>query len=84
MSEIMLTFTPDGQGRCLYTEAIDLGKIGSLTIERATHIEFDNKAQRWRVYDGTGVGMFSGHSRQECLDWERQHLDLQETMSHEL
>jgi hypothetical protein len=49
-----IIFTPDGQGRGLHTEAIDLGLIGPLVIERATHIEFDNKAQYWRVYDNTG------------------------------
>jgi hypothetical protein len=79
-----ITFTPDGQGRGLHTEAIDLGLIGPLVIERATHIEFDNRAQYWRVYDNTGFAMFNSRFRQECLDWERQHLESQEDMNHEL
>ena len=81
---VAIIFTPDGQGRGLHTEAIDLGLIGPLVIERATHIEFDNKAQYWRVHDNTGFAMFNSPSRQSCLDWERQYLESQETMLHEL
>ena len=81
---VVITFTQDGQGHGLYTEAIDLGQIGALAIERATNIEFDNKAQCWRVYDNTGFAMFNSPSRQACLDWERQYLESQETMTHEL
>ena len=84
MSEHAIIFTPDGQGRGLHTEAIDLGQIGPLVIERATRIEFDNKAQCWRVYDNAGFVMFNSPSRQKCLDWERQYLESQEEMKHEL
>ena len=84
MSEHSIIFTPDGQGRGLHTEAIDLGQIGSLVIERATRIEFDNKAQCWRVYDNAGFAMFNSPSRRNCLDWERQYLESQEAMKHEL
>ena len=84
MNHIALTFTPDGQGHALYTEAIDLNRIGALSIQRATHIEFDNSAQYWRVRDQTGFAMFNSPSRQECLDWERRHLESQEDMKHEL
>jgi hypothetical protein len=77
-----LTFTPDGVGHGLYTEAIPLGNIGSLQIERATMIEFDNYTQYWRIYDPTGFPMFSSPSREACLEWERQHLDAQEDARH--
>lgn len=83
MSRHVIIFAPDGQGRCLHTDAIDLRKIGSLVIERATYIEFDNQAQCWRVHDTTGVILFSDSSRQLCLDWERDHLQPQEEMTHE-
>lgn len=83
MNEIALTFTPDGVGHGLYTEAIDLDRIGQLSIARATLIEFDNNAQTWRVHDNTGFAMFNSPSRQECLDWERQYLESQEDMKHE-
>ncbi len=79
-----LVFTPDGTGHGLYTEAIDLGRIGPLSIVRATTIEFDNDAQYWRVRDPDGFAMFNSPSRQACLDWERRHLESQEDMKHEL
>ena len=83
MSEVALIFTPDGQGHGLHTEAVDLGLIGPLHIERATHIEFDNKAQYWRVHDNSGFPMFNSPSRQECLDWERCYLESQEELKHD-
>ncbi len=83
MSEHAIIFTPDGQGRGLHTEAIDLGQIGALAIERATNIEFDNKAQYWRVYDDTGFAMFNSPNRQACLEWEQQYIQSQEDMKHE-
>ena len=82
MSTIFLTFTPDGMGRGLYTEAFDLGRIGPLHVERATTIEFDNAAQYWRVRDPTGFAMFNSPSRQACLEWERKYLEAQEDMRH--
>jgi hypothetical protein len=83
MNEIAITFTPDGVGHGLYTDAIDLGQIGRLTIKRATTIEFDNKTQNWRVRDNTGFAMYSSPSRQKCLDWERRHLQSQEDRKHD-
>ena len=62
-----LTFTPDGLGHGPYTEAIDLGLIGTLSVARATTIEFDNQAQYWRVRDPDGSALFNSPSRQECL-----------------
>ena len=49
MSGLALTFTPDGVGRGLYTEALDLARIGPLSVRRATRIEFDGKTQYWRA-----------------------------------
>ncbi len=34
-----LVITPAGSVRCIYGEAIDLSAIGTLTIERASHVE---------------------------------------------
>lgn len=69
-----LTFTPDGIGRGLYTEAIDLSGLGLLHIERATTIEFDNDGQTWRVRDVSGAPLFDAPRRQDCLDWEHRHF----------
>lgn len=84
MNGITIIFTPDGTGHALYSEAIDLGRIGRLTVQRATSIEFDSKAQYWRVRDPTGFSMFNSRFRQGCLDWERRYLESQEDMKHEL
>jgi hypothetical protein len=84
MTDIAITFTPDGLGHGLYTEAIALSDIGALSVERATFIEFDNDTQFWRVKDRTGFALFNSPSRQQCLDWERQHLQQQEDRKHEL
>jgi hypothetical protein len=37
--QFSLSVSPAGQSRCLYTEAIDLAALGSLTIARASHVE---------------------------------------------
>ena len=84
MTDIAITFTPDGIGHGLYTEAIDLGRIGRLAVTRATRIEFDNKAQYWRVYDRTGFPLFSAPTRELCLAWETAYLGALEDRKHEL
>lgn len=80
---VSLTFTPDGTGSGLYTEAIDLSRIGELHVARATSIEFDNRTQHWRVRDLDGSALFSNPARQKCLAWERRHLDEREENKHQ-
>jgi len=72
---MVLTFGPDGTVRCLYGELIDLRAIGTLSCERASHIEFDEKTQEWCVLsaDRRRV-LFRDPSRQACLDWETDNL----------
>lgn len=78
-----IIFTPDGNARCLYTEAIDLAGIGRLSMRRATTIEYDNVRQHWVVRNPDGIELFSNPSRQTCLGWERTHLEAEETQKHE-
>ena len=76
-------FTPDGKGRALYNETVDLSAIGRLSIKRATRIEFSDKAQAWRVYSPRGrKALFSSPSREACLAWEQQYLEEQEDRLH--
>ncbi len=70
-----LLITPEGNARGVYTEAIDLSALGSLDIRRATAIEFDNRAQAWRVFDAMGDCLYCSPSRETCLAWERKYLD---------
>ena len=66
---------PDGTIQGVYTEAVDLSTLGVLAIRRATSIEFDNRTQAWRVFDGYGDCLYCSPSRETCLNWERQHLN---------
>ena len=43
---MQLVIEPGGAVRCLYTEEIDLGSLGSPTILRASHVEPDRQG-RW-------------------------------------
>ena len=70
----IITFNPNGTGFGLYTELIDLTTIGSLTITRATQIEFDHSRQQWVVMDTAGQILFAHASRAACLEWEQRNL----------
>ena len=74
MSTAVLTFDPTGTGSCLYTELIDLQQLGSLQMERASTIEFNEARQVWEVRAG-GELLFSNRSRSVCLAWEQQHFN---------
>lgn len=71
----VLRFRPDGTGHGLYTEAIDLNRIGRLHIERASHVEFDDATQQWQVIDTRGRRLHRDASRHACLQWEHSHFD---------
>lgn len=70
-----LIIDPDGTGHCLYSEILDLRSLGPIECRRASHIEFDQKSQRWQVLtpDRSKV-LFSWDSRKGCENWERSHL----------
>jgi len=75
MTPHVLTFAPNGEGHCLYTEAIDLAAIGRLTLRRATTVEFDSVNQQWEVRDAGGVLLHTDPSREACLAWEHRHFN---------
>lgn len=69
----------DGRGvaRCLYSEAIDLGSLGQLLIQRASHVEPDQTGQWWadlRPMDGPTLGPFA--LRSSALAAETAWLEL--------
>ena len=78
MTPHVLTFTENGEGLCLYTEAIELGLIGRLTLRRATTIEFNEPSQQWEVRDAGGALLHSHSSRDACLTWEHRHFNSSE------
>ncbi len=75
MTSHVLTFTENGEGHCLYTEAIELAAIGPLTLRRATTIEFKETSQQWEVRDAGGALLHTHASREECLAWEHRHFN---------
>ena len=82
---MVVTFTPDGSGHTLYSEAIDLTTIGRLKVERATRIEYDGKSQCWKVYAIRGrKALYHSPSREVCLAWEKEYLERREDRKHEL
>lgn len=72
---LTLDFDAEGVGHCLYGEAIDLQSLGSLTVRRASHIEFNPTTQQWEVLppDG-GKPLFNHPSRSQCETWEHNNL----------
>jgi len=71
-----IIIAPNGQGRCVYAEDIDLSALGELTIRRGSHVEPDEAGQWWAdlsPVDGPRLGPFE--RRSQALDAERTWLE---------
>jgi hypothetical protein len=44
---MMLIVDPQGGIRCVYSEAVDLASLGSVSIRRVSHVEPDEQGQWW-------------------------------------
>jgi hypothetical protein len=73
---VTLLVKPTGRVQGLYTEALDLAKLGRLTLRRISRIEFNHRRQRWQVLTPRGRRLFTSASRQRCLDWEQAHFGV--------
>jgi hypothetical protein len=75
-AQAVILFDTTGAARCLYSELIDLRRLGRLHLRRATRIEFDERAQCWDVLPvkRAGKALFSAPTRRECLAWERANI----------
>jgi hypothetical protein len=71
----VLTFDTDGVVLCLHTDVIPLQTIGTLTVQRASTIEFNPTTQQWEVKDAAGVILHRNPSRSRCLAWEVEHFN---------
>jgi len=72
-------FRPNGTAQCLYSDNINLNKLGALDIKRASHAEPDEqKPGTWYIdlspVGGPRVDGFS--SRAAALDAEERWLNL--------
>lgn len=72
MKEVaILTFTTDGTGHGLYTDAIPLAEIGRLSVRRVSRIDYEESTQVWAVRPVHGRTVLYRHaSRAECVAWE--------------
>ena len=76
---IILTANEDGTGTCIHTDAIPLHELGTLTVKRASTIEFNEAQQLWEVrmedkLTGTWAVYFTDKSRAVCLQWEHDYV----------
>lgn len=62
---MMLIVDTQGGVRCVYIEAVDLTALGPLSIQRASHVEPDEKGQWWAdlsPMNGPKLGPFTVRS----------------------
>lgn len=73
-----LFFHPDGTAACLHSEAIPLQSLGTLTVRRASWIDFNQSRQSWevRLDPKDNHPVFSSPNRDTCLQWEEKFFDL--------
>jgi hypothetical protein len=72
----LLVVRPTGQVDCLYDEVIDLAALGTLAVQRASHVEPDEQGRWWAdlaPVDGPKLGPVN--RRSSALDAERQWLE---------
>ena len=57
-SESVLRIEPTGDIKCLYSEMLDLADLGTVTVHRASLVEWDERLRAWTVTlpDGTFLG----------------------------
>ena len=78
---MIIDFSPtDGTARCLHSDLIPLQSIGTLTVRRASMVEFREDIQEWIVRTPKTIfkpsrTLFHSPSRAECLEWEELHFE---------
>ena len=74
--EIMIS--PKGDARCIYSEDIDLARLGEVDVVRASHVEPDTHGKWWADLSpvgGPSLGPFDRRSQALAAeaDWLRTH-----------
>ncbi len=73
---MQIRFDAQGVGTCVYSEAIDLAALGTLSLRRGSHVEPDAEGQWWAdlaPVRGPKLGPFA--KRSEALRAEMEWLD---------
>ena len=79
-----LVVAPDGTGRCLYDEALDLSRLGEARVRRASRCEPDERG-KWSAdlspVGGPTIGPFDRRSDALAAEvaWLRRHVLRLET-----
>jgi hypothetical protein len=74
---VEMIFDEEGMIHSLYHECIPLNLLGKITVERASHIEFDSQVQLWQVLTpNKNTVLYENDSRDNCLLWERRNLTV--------
>ena len=75
---IELVIDPRGTGNCIYTEDLDLARLGEVQLRRGSHCEPDEQGQWWAdlaPVAGPKLGPFT--KRSDALsaevEWLREH-----------
>jgi hypothetical protein len=74
--DTQIVIGPNGQGRCVYTEAMDLSQLGELQIRRASFVEPDDLGLWWAELspvNGPRIGPFG--RRVQALEAEQAWLE---------
>ena len=51
-----LRITPDGRIRGLWTDDVRFAELGTMHVQRASHVEFDDRQQCWCVREAAPSG----------------------------
>jgi hypothetical protein len=72
-----LTITHEGDIVTLYDDLLHKLNLGSMTMRRASHVEFNPTLQEWEVSlaEKSGEVVYRHPSRSVCLAWERDYFN---------
>ena len=77
MFAMQLVIEPGGAVRCIYSETIDLSRLGSPCITRASHVEPDHEGQWFADLSPIGGPRLGGFAqRSQALAAEQAWLEV--------
>lgn len=73
---MILRIDPDGTIRAVHTDRFPMSSLGTMQMERASTVEFNEVEQTWEVrWSGEGAVVFAHPVRSECIRWEIEQLE---------